>query len=157
MAADYTFVHDQSRCVQCGLCVAFCPQYCLEMGEDGYPYGVPMNYYYDKDDEKIYMHCAKAGHKVDALSANEKVCFTVFNKGEKPDDDWAYFVTSVIAFGKAAFLTDMDVIRTKAKAFGMKYYPTEEEVDEEIRKDLSRANIIAITIDHMTGKRVHEK
>ena len=24
MAADYTFVHDQSRCVQCGLCVDVC-------------------------------------------------------------------------------------------------------------------------------------
>ena len=42
MAADYTFVHDQNRCVQCGLCVAFCPQYCLEMGDDGYPHGTKM-------------------------------------------------------------------------------------------------------------------
>ena len=37
MAADYAFLHDPDRCVKCGLCVAFCPQYCLEMGEDGYP------------------------------------------------------------------------------------------------------------------------
>ncbi len=33
-------------------------------GEDGYPYGVPVNYVVDKD--KIYFHCAKdAGHKVE--------------------------------------------------------------------------------------------
>ena len=39
----------------------------------------------------------------------------------------------------------------------MKYYPSEAEVDEEIRKDFSRVNFVEITIEHMTGKLVHEK
>lgn len=35
--ADYKFIHDDSRCKHCGLCVAFCPCYVLEERE-----GVPV-------------------------------------------------------------------------------------------------------------------
>lgn len=36
--ADYTITNDTNRCVQCGLCVAFCPCNVLEFNEEGYPY-----------------------------------------------------------------------------------------------------------------------
>lgn len=36
--ADYTITNDANRCVQCGLCVAFCPCNVLEFNEEGYPY-----------------------------------------------------------------------------------------------------------------------
>lgn len=35
---SYTVTNDPNRCVQCGLCVAFCPCNVLEMNEEGYPY-----------------------------------------------------------------------------------------------------------------------
>ena len=38
-------------------------------GDDGYPYAVPLSYVLSGD--KIYFHCAKSGHKLDALSRNE--------------------------------------------------------------------------------------
>lgn len=37
--ADYRILHDDSRCVKCGLCVAFCPCNVLELNESGFPYG----------------------------------------------------------------------------------------------------------------------
>ena len=37
------------------------------IGDDGYPYTVPMDFFYDEDDGKIYFHCAKEGHKIDAI------------------------------------------------------------------------------------------
>jgi hypothetical protein len=40
--------------------------------------------------------------------------------------------------------------------FGCKYYPTEEGVLEEIRKDGKRVNMLEFTIDRMTGKLVNE-
>ena len=46
-------------------------------GDNGYPYAIPINYVYDDDAQKIYFHGARAGHKVDALRACDKVCFTV--------------------------------------------------------------------------------
>ena len=46
-------------------------------GDDGYPYAIPVNYFYDRNEQKIYFHGARAGHKVDALRASDKVCFTI--------------------------------------------------------------------------------
>ena len=36
--ADYKITNDPARCVQCGLCVAFCPCYVLEFNDEGYPH-----------------------------------------------------------------------------------------------------------------------
>ena len=35
------------------------------LGDEDYPYGVPINYIYL--DSKIYFHCAREGHKIDAI------------------------------------------------------------------------------------------
>lgn len=73
------------------------------------------------------------------------------------DGDWAYYVTSVVVFGKAKLVSDDAVIYEKVRALGMKYYPKAEEVDEEIARDLSSVLIVEISIEHMSGKYVHEK
>lgn len=125
-------------------------------GDDGYPYAVPVNFWYDSEADRIYFHCSKAGHKLDAMLKDDKVCFTVYNTGYRKED-WSYYVTSVIVFGRAKVMDDEEEKREKIKRFGMKYYPTEQEVEEEIRKDFSRVNFVEITIEHMTGKLVHEK
>ncbi len=125
-------------------------------GDDGYPYGVPVDFLYDPETDRIYFHCAKSGHKLDAMLANDKVCFTVYEQGIQKED-WSYHVRSVIVFGRAKVMTDEALMREKIRLFGMKYYPTAEEVDEEIRKDFTRVNFIEISIEHMTGKLVHEK
>ena len=44
-------------------------------GDNDYPYAVPLSYVYDG--EKIYFHCAKSGHKLDAIQKNQKVSFCV--------------------------------------------------------------------------------
>ena len=46
------------------------------IGDNGYPYGIPINFYYDENDGKIYFHCAKEGHKIDAIKNCDKACFT---------------------------------------------------------------------------------
>ncbi len=125
-------------------------------GDDGYPYAVPLNFYYDSETDMIYFHCAKAGHKLDAMLRDDRLCFTVYNTGYQKED-WSYHVTSVIVFGRASVISDEAEVREKLKRFGMKYYPTEPEVDEEIRRDLARVNLIGIRPEHMTGKLVHEK
>lgn len=35
-------------------------------GDEGYPFAIPVNYYYDDAQGKIFIHGGKAGHKVDA-------------------------------------------------------------------------------------------
>ena len=45
------------------------------LGDDDYPYGMPMNHWYNEDDGKIYFHCGKKGHRLDALKNHDKVSF----------------------------------------------------------------------------------
>ena len=37
------------------------------IGDEGYPYGMPMNHWYNEDDGAIYFHCGNVGHRLDAL------------------------------------------------------------------------------------------
>jgi nitroimidazol reductase NimA-like FMN-containing flavoprotein (pyridoxamine 5'-phosphate oxidase superfamily) len=126
-------------------------------GEDGYPYGLPMNFLYDPAEGRIYVHSAKAGHKIDAITADNRVCFTTWDDGVLDEDEWSYHVKSVVAFGRAELVQDERTTYEKARALGEKYFPTEEYVDDEMRKAASRVQMIAITIDHVTGKSVHEQ
>ena len=38
------------------------------LGEDGYPYGIPIDHWYCEEDGRIYFHGAKEGHKIDAVN-----------------------------------------------------------------------------------------
>lgn len=125
------------------------------IGDDGYPYGVPMNFLYAESENTIYFHCAKEGHKIDAIKANPKTCVTIYNQGFQEEGDWVYNVTSVIAFGKAEFISDADIMREKALELAYKYYPTRESAEAEL-KHLPKMNLIAFRIEHITGKLVNE-
>ncbi len=127
------------------------------LGDDEYPYAVPLDYYFDPDEGKIYFHCAKAGHKSDAMKAHDKVCFTVWGREYREEGDWAYYVTSVVVMGRARPVEDRETALSIAKRFGLKYYPDEASVDAEIERAFHRMQIIEITPEHMTGKLVHEK
>ncbi|MBR1659013.1 MAG: pyridoxamine 5'-phosphate oxidase family protein [Oscillospiraceae bacterium] len=126
-------------------------------GDDGYPYAVPVNFYYDETEERIYLHGAKEGHKLDAIRGNDKVCFTVWDRGRQEDGDWSFHVTSVVAFGRAELMEDGALALEKLRALGLKYYPDADEVEEELRRSQGYVQMLAICIEHMTGKLVHER
>lgn len=123
-------------------------------GEDGYPYTIPVNFYYE--DDHIYIHCAKKGHKLDSIHRNSKVCFTTWNDGILKDD-WAYYVSSVVCFGQAKIMEDKEQMREMIWKLGCKYYPNELEVKEEIDKDFDFISMIDIDIEHMSVKQIHER
>jgi len=124
-------------------------------GDDNYPYSIPVNYIYDE--EKIYIHCALEGYKIDCIKRNDKICFVACDNGYKKEDDWAYNVTSVIIFGRAKLLTDKETVINKLTKIGEKYYPAKSDIENEISKSISRAQIIELNIEHMSGKIVCEK
>ncbi len=126
-------------------------------GDDGYPYTIPINFYYDEDDNKIYFHSAKAGHKIDSVKANDKICFTTWNDGYLDDGDWAFRVSSCVVFGRAKLIDDRKITEEKVRKLARKYYPSAEAVEEEIKKDINRVQLVAIEIEHISGKKVHEK
>lgn len=127
------------------------------LGDNGYPYGIPINFYYDDQDGKLYFHGAREGHKIDAIKSCSKVCFTTWNTGFKKDGDWAWNVTSVIAMGRAELISDFDITYEKARKLALKYYPTEEAVEQELINAVNRVQVIALDIEHLSGKLVNEK
>ena len=70
------------------------------LGDDDYPYGMPMNHFYNEEDGKIYFHCGKYGHRLDALKKHDKVSFCVFDQGYRNEGEWALNVKSIIVFGR---------------------------------------------------------
>lgn len=127
------------------------------IGDDGYPYAFPVDFYYGEAENCLYFHGAKQGHKIDAINRCDKVCFTVSDKGEIREGDWAPYVTSVIAFGRAVLVDDVKQTCDKLRLIGRKYYPDEAEVEAEMARDAMRAQLIRMEIEHMSGKLVHEK
>jgi hypothetical protein len=127
------------------------------IGDEGYPYTIPINFYYDEAESRIYFHSAKVGHKIDALKQNNKVCFTTWDDGYLEEGDWAYYVSSCVVFGKASLIEDERLTEEKVRVFALKYYPTAEEVDEVMAKYIKAVQLVAIDIEHISGKRVHEK
>ena len=75
-------------------------------GENGYPYGLPINYWYNKENGYIYFHSGKKGHKTDAIESDNKVSFCVYDEGYRKEGEWALNISSVIIFGKIHIVDD---------------------------------------------------
>jgi len=126
-------------------------------GDDDYPYALPINFYYDAPAGVIYFHGAKEGHKIDAIRRDPKASFCVINDGAYEDGDWSRRFKSVIVFGKIYEVSDQKEHDDAILKLGRKYYPTEEELKGEIDRDGARAHMLALKIEYMSGKKVHEK
>lgn len=126
-------------------------------GDGGYPYAMPINYVYDADAGKIYFHGAKAGHKVDALRACGKVCFTVYGNETVKEEAWAPFMLSVVVFGRCRLVEPGERSIMLLKKLAMKYYPSEQLANKEIARAGKAAQMFEIDIEHLSGKEVQEK
>ncbi|MCQ2983132.1 MAG: pyridoxamine 5'-phosphate oxidase family protein, partial [Treponemataceae bacterium] len=121
------------------------------MGDDGYPYGVPVNYLYR--DGKLYFHCATAGHKMDALKSNPKVSVCVIDADEVDVPRLATSYKSVIMFGKARLLETDEEKLDAIRAFAHKFSDNTEQIEEEIVREWNGLAVVEISIEHLTGKR----
>ena len=126
-------------------------------GDDGYPFAIPVNYFFDEENQKIYFHGARAGHKVDSLQKSDKVCFTVYGPEVVKKEEWAPFVKSAVVFGRCHIMQDHSEAFVQLRKLAKKYYPTEDLITEEIEKDGHAVNMFEIDIEHLTGKEIQEK
>lgn len=126
-------------------------------GDEGYPYAIPINYIYDRETQKVYFHGVHAGHKVDALRACDKVCFSVYGNETIKEESWAPFIQSVVVFGRCHLVEAGEEATALLKRFAMKYYPDEQMVDEEIARAGKAAQLFEIEIEHLSGKEVQER
>ena len=121
------------------------------IGDDGYPYGVPVSYIYN--DGKIYFHCAGEGHKLDAIKADSRVSFTVVGADEIAPEKFTTMYKSVIAFGRASIIDTDEEKMAALNLIREKYsgnFPKEGAA--YIEKFWDKTTVVVIEIEHMTGK-----
>ena len=123
-------------------------------GDDGYPYALPINYYFDEESNKIYFHSGNVGHKLDAIANSDKVSFCVYDKGYHKDGHWSLNIGSVIVFGRIHIVDDWsdDLMINFCKRFT----DDTDYIYSEIEKFRSNTVVLCLEIEHMTGKLVNE-
>lgn len=126
------------------------------LGDDGYPYGIPISHYYCEEDGKIYFHGAKVGHKIDAIKAYDKASFCVYNKGYRKEGEWALNIKSVVIFGRIRLVEDEEKSRMICTRLCRKFTDDEEYLRKELENAFPRVQCLEMTIEHMTGKLVNE-
>ena len=135
------------------------------LGDDGYPYAVPISYVYHEG--KLYFHSALTGHKVLALQASfgradaickcDKASFCVIEKDDVQPEKYTTFFRSVIAFGRIRIIEDEHEKLEVARMLGNRYNPNQDEaLQKEIESGLSRMLAIRFDIEHLTGKEAIE-
>ncbi len=126
------------------------------MGDDGYPYGVPINHYYCEEDGKLYFHGGKQGHKIDAMKRHEKASFCCFDEGFRRDGEWALNIRSVIVFGRIEFIESRENVYRISKELSLKFTADEDYIAEEIRRSGPETLLFALVPEYITGKLVRE-
>jgi nitroimidazol reductase NimA-like FMN-containing flavoprotein (pyridoxamine 5'-phosphate oxidase superfamily) len=120
-------------------------------GDDDYPYAVPLSFAHE--DGKLYFHSAVAGHKLDALERNAKASFCVIAADDIVPEEFTTYFRSAIAFGTARVVTDEEEKRRGLMCLAEKYSPDHlDAADAEIDGDWKRVCVIALDIEHVTGK-----
>ena len=126
------------------------------LGDDGYPYGIPMDHWYSEEENKLYFHCAKEGHKLDAIAACDKVSYCVMDEGFRKEGEWALNINSVVVFGRMHVVEDEDKKREICTNLCRKFTDDEAYLQKELTNAFPRVCCLELTIEHMTGKLVNE-
>ena len=127
------------------------------LGDEGYPYGMPLNHWYREEDGKLYFHSGMTGHKIDAIRNYSKVSYCVYDSGFYKEGDWALNIRSVIVFGRVEIVEDHDKALEISRALSYKFTSDEEYIEKEIQFAGHRVLVFALNIEHMSGKLVNEK
>ena len=126
------------------------------MVDDDYPYGMPMNHWYNEEDGNVYFHCGKSGHRLDSLKKSDKVSFCVYDAGYREEGEWAFKVKSVIVFGRMRVIDDMDRIIDITTKLSYKFTQDENYIQNEIEKYAAGTLLLQLTPEHICGKLVTE-
>ena len=126
------------------------------IGDDGYPYGIPLDHWYCEEDGKLYFHGAKEGHKIDAIKACDKASYCVMDQGFKKDGEWALNINSVIVFGRISLVEDPEKAKIICTEICRKFTDDEDYLQHELEHAFPRVQCLELIPEHMTGKLVNE-
>ena len=120
---------------------------------EGMPYGVPVNHFYNREEQSLYFHCAKEGKKMECLLHSPYVSFCAYLPPTIGEERFTTYYQSAIVTGTAHILTD-DAEKEKAlHTFTMALAPKgASRMDAAIKGGLHAVAVVKITIDTLTGK-----
>jgi nitroimidazol reductase NimA-like FMN-containing flavoprotein (pyridoxamine 5'-phosphate oxidase superfamily) len=124
------------------------------LGDNGYPYAVPLSYVYLNG--RIYFHSAKAGHKIDAIIKNPKASFSVVDEDKIVSEQYTTYFRSVIAFGKARIAEGDEWVEAFSALIEKYAADQPEEAKHKAVAGCTRSHIVAIDIEHISGKEAVE-
>ena len=124
------------------------------LGDEGYPYAVPLSYVYVNN--RIYFHSAKAGHKIDAITRDPRVSFAVVDEDTIVSKEYTTYFRSAIAFGRARIAEGEERLEA-FRALVEKYSGDQpEEARHREIAGCTQAVIVAVDVEHITGKEAVE-
>ena len=126
------------------------------LGDNGYPYGVPIDHWYNDADGCLYFHGGKKGHKIDAIRSCDKASFCVMDSGFRREGEWALNIQSVIVFGRIQILTDFDETIEISRQLSLKYTDDIAFIEREIIESGKNTLVFRLVPEHITGKLVNE-
>ncbi|TGE34372.1 pyridoxamine 5'-phosphate oxidase family protein [Desulfosporosinus sp. Sb-LF] len=120
------------------------------IGENGYPYGVPLNYVLN--DNALYFHCAREGNKLENIQFNDLVSFCVVTYAKVQPEKFVSLYESAIVFGKTVEVIDEEKERAMVE-FTRKFCKDNfREAIDQIHQFLQSVKVVKLTIDHVTAK-----
>ena len=123
----------------------------LGLSEKNQAYIVPLSFGYDG--RSLYFHGFLEGKKINILRENNTVCFECDSGGEPISSDtacsWSVRYKSVIGYGKAWFVDDIDE-KMKALEIIMNHYSERSFAYPE--KTVGKTAVIRVDIESITGK-----
>lgn len=126
------------------------------LGDECYPYGMPMNHWYCEEDGKLYFHSGMKGHRSDAMKACDKASFCVYDEGYRRQGEWALNIRSVIVFGRLAVVEDEEKALKFIRRMSAKFTDDTAYVEREIGEAMDHTLVFTLTPEHITGKLVNE-
>lgn len=122
------------------------------LGDGGWPYAVPLSYAYAAG--KLYFHCARAGHKLDAVRSEPRASFCVVAQDLVVPEKYTTHYRSVIAFGRVRILEDGDEKRRGIELLAERFAPDDSAGHRRRVVDSEWDNfcVLEFDIEHLTGK-----
>ena len=117
---------------------------------------MPLSYHYEAGG--IIFHCARQGHKLDAIRRCPRASFCVIDQDHIVPEEYTTYFRSVIAFGTLRILEEDGEKRAAIEKLAVKYAPADSRENREraIDRDWAPLCMLEMTVEHLSGKEAIE-
>jgi len=120
------------------------------IGEDGYPYGVPLSYAFDGN--RILFHGAQEGLKLSNMEYSEKASFCVVGRTKPLPDKFSTVYESVIVFGRLRRSPDEQKLADLMQLIDKYSSDFREQGLKYAQSAVGKTEVYSLEIEHITGK-----